>query len=119
MLNNASRIDELFPEEVILFNESGHPYYVSPAASELIWDDPDDRSLFNEIIKIVEMVSTLKLKLSYVVPLRSSAVHSNIQCDVSKFGFGYKVLLKDDSVDMSLNADISATNVDAQHLYCV
>ena len=119
MLANTNRIDELFPEEVILFNESGHPYYASPAASDLIWDNPNDASLFNEIVKIVDTVSMLKLKLSYELSLRSSPDDSEIQCNVSKFGFGYKVVLNTNDVSHQLHVGNSSKLDKTSALRCV
>ena len=119
MFNNVNRIDELFPEEVILFNESGHPYYVSPSASEIIWDDSDDRAMFNEIIKIVDVVSSLSLKLSYVVTLRTSPTCSPVECDVSRFGFGFKVVLKNTSQLSTVNSSASVRTCASESLRSV
>lgn len=119
MLNNVNRIDELFPEEVILFSESGHPYYVSPSASEIICDDSEDRAMFNEVIKIVDVVSSLNLKLSYEVTLKTSPAGSLVQCNVSRFGFGFKVVLQNDDHNIQMNTTASVVVNDFGKLHCV
>ena len=119
MLVNQSRIDELFPEEVILFNQSGQPYYVSPAASEMISHDSENSEMFNEVIKIVDMVSSLKLKLSYVVQLRFSPKNAVINCNVSQFGFGYKVMLHANEINLPLNVETAADSYQVRKLHCV
>lgn len=101
MLSIEKNFCKTLSEEVVLFTEDGSPYYVSPAASRVLYNEAENNSLIEEVTGIVRMVSTLKLKLSYIMPLETAPLGSAIKCNVSKFGHGYKAMLIEDDVAKS------------------
>lgn len=99
MLTMEESFREALSEEVVLFTEDCSPYYVSPAISKTLRGDAANNSLIEEVTGIVSMISSLKLKLSYVMPLNSALMGSSIKCNVSKIGHGYKAMLIEDDVE--------------------
>lgn len=93
MLSVKQSFHEVISEDVVLFTEDCSPYYVGPAISRTLWGKTEKDSLIEEVTRIVNMISSLELKLSYIMQLQSAPRGSSIKCDVSKFSHGYKVKL--------------------------
>lgn len=97
MLPIEQKFHEALSEEVVLFTKDCSPYYVSPSISKALRDDAANNLFLEEVTGIVNMISTLNLSLSYIMPLQSVPLGSSIKCNVSKLGHGYKaILIKDD-----------------------
>lgn len=100
MLTIKQSFREALSEEVVLFTEDCSPYYVSPAIAKALRSDAANNSLIEEVTGIVNMINSLKLKLSYVMPLNSVSGGSSIKCNVSRMGHGYKAMLIEDDFEM-------------------